>query len=471
MRVEWAGLSPEILLPIDRKAHEPLRVQLEVQLRNAIRSGRLGAGERLPSSRVLARELGLSRGLVQECYAQLLAEGFLVARSGAGTSVSSGACAPVPDAARRIERISTPRIDFRLGSPDLASFPRQDWMWAMREASRTVAASDLGYGDPRGSRRLREVLAAYLRRVRGALADPESIVVCAGFAQGMYLLLNALRRDGVECVAFEDPGHSDDRETVAFLGAKPIPVPVDQNGVEVRALARSRARAAILTPAHQSPTGVVLSPERRRAIVAWAQRQDATIIEDDYDSEFRYDREPVGALQGFAPHTVALVGTVSKSLSPSLRLGWIVCPPRMLDAVMTEKHRTDRGSPVLEQLALATLIESGRFDKHLRRMRRVYSARRQALIDALALHAPGVRVTGLAAGMHAVAHLPEGLDEHAVATAARERSVGVYPLGGYRLRSGAFPPQLALGFGNLSESSIRRGIAAIGDLLAPREPT
>jgi GntR family transcriptional regulator / MocR family aminotransferase len=465
MSIQWAGLGPDLLLALDRTREQPLGAQLETALREAIRSGRLTGGERLPSSRELARELGVSRGLVQECYAQLLAEGFLSARAGSGTRVASGAAHTAPGPAAPPALAPRLDVDFRMGVPDIASFPRRDWLWAMREVSRTAPADAFGYGDPRGSPRLRDVLAGYLRRVRGAVADPERIVICAGFAQGFNLVLRVLSDDGVRRFAFEDPGFSNDHATARRWGLEPVTVRVDRYGVDADALAGSGARGVLLTPAHQAPTGVVLAPHRRQALVRWADASQATVIEDDYDSEFRYDREPVGALQGLAPHRVAMIGTVSKSLSPALRLGWILCPPHLFEAVVAEKHRDDRGSPTLEQLTLAMLIESGRFDRHLRRMRNVYSGRRQTLMDALAEHAPGVRLQGLAAGIHAVAALPDTADERAIAASARERSVGLYPMSRYRAGGQTRPPQLALGFGNLTEPAIARGISEVADLL------
>lgn len=467
MSIQWSGLGPELLIRLDRNGGAPLGAQLERELRDAMRSGRLSPGERLPSSRKLAVELGVSRGLVQECYAQLLAEGFLSARSGSGTHVAGGAGLPTvtpgtPPAARS----ARPAIDFRPGWPDISSFPRHDWLWALREAAHSAPDEAFGYGDPRGAAELREVIAAYLRRVRGAVADPERIIICAGFAQGFNLVLRALAQQGVGAIAFEDPGHADDRVTAERWGLNAIPVPVDEHGIDTQALGCSGARGVLLTPAHQSPTGVVLAPGRRQAIAAWADTADATVIEDDYDSEFRYDREPVGALQGLAPHRVALIGTVSKSLSPALRLGWVLCPPALLEAVVAEKTQDDRGSPVLDQLALASLIRSGRFDRHLRRMRGAYAARRHTLIDALSTHAPRIKLQGLAAGIHAVARLPVGADERAITAAAAERSVGLYPMSRYRSDHVAGPPQLVIGFGNLTNPTIARGIAAIADLLA-----
>jgi GntR family transcriptional regulator / MocR family aminotransferase len=466
--IQWAGLGPELLLRIQREGIEPMRVQLERELRDAIRSGRLAAGEKLPSSRRLAGELGISRGLVLECYTQLQAEGYLTARAGAATAVADAARDLDPPAPREAEPQGPPRlsVDFRPGRPDLASFPRRDWMWALREVSRSAPAEAMYYGDPRGSLRLREVLAAYLRRVRAMAADPDQIVVCTGFAQGITLVLRTLAREGVGEVALEDPGDFDQASVQRRSGMDTVHVPVDDQGVVVETLAATDARAAVLTPAHQAPTGVVLGPERRQELVRWASERDATVIEDDYDAEFRYDREPVGALQGLAPDRVATIGTVSKSLAPGVRLGWVVCPPQLVEQVAEEKDLADRGSPGLDQLALATLIESGRYDRHLRRMRAVYAGKRRALIEALARHAPAVELRGLAAGFHAVARLPEGVDERAVGEAARERSIGLYPMSDYRRDGQAGPPELVLGFGDLSESAIERGIAAVADLLS-----
>ena len=335
MPIEWAGLSPELLLPLARGTATPLRTQLEHGLREAIRSGRLGEGERLPSSRNLAASLGVSRGLVQECYGQLQAEGYLTSRGGSATRVAalavSSPVAPTVSAPPRstAEPIA---VDFRTGVPDLASFPRGDWAWAWREVCRDVPNADLDYGDPAGAAPLREIIAGYLNRVRGAVAGPGDVVVCNGFAQGLTLVLRALSRAGVRRVAFEDPGYSDTALLAsAAPGIEAVPVPVDAHGIDVDRLAASGARAVVLTPAHQWPTGVVLAPDRRHALVEWAERTDATIIEDDYDAEFRYDREPVGVLQGLAPQRVALIGTVSKSLAPTVRLGWVVCPQRWID--------------------------------------------------------------------------------------------------------------------------------------------
>ena len=278
-------------------------------------------------------------------------------------------------------------------------------------------------------------------------------------------MLRTLARRGARRVALEDPGDVDPALSERRWGLDGVPVTVDELGVDVAALARSGAEAVVLTPAHQSPTGVVLGPERRHAIAAWAQERDGTILEDDYDAEFRYDREPIGALQGLAPAHVALLGTVSKSLAPAMRLGWIVCPPELVADITEAKELDDRGSPGLDQLALATLIQSGRYDRHLRAMRTRYASKRAALIEALATHAPEVELRGLAAGFHAVARLPEGSDEHAIAQAARSRSVGLYPMRDLTWTAQARAPELVIGFGDLSEPAIRRGIETVADLL------
>jgi GntR family transcriptional regulator/MocR family aminotransferase len=467
--INWTGLGPELLLRLDRTRPEPLRDQLQRELREAIRSGQLGPGERLPSSRALARELGVSRGLVLECYAQLQAEGFLSAHAGAATRVAAGAQTPV--AVRRMPR-PAPRleVDFRSGVPDLTSFPRNDWAWALRESCRRASVAELDYGDPRGTIVLREILAAYLRRVRRAVVDPEQIIVCAGFAQAINLVLQTLARHRVQRVGIEDPGDDDYRTIGKRVGIDTISVTVDERGIDVDALTAAACRAVILTPTHQFPTGVALAPERRQALVTWANEHDAVIVEDDYDAEFRYDREPVGALQGLAPNRVALLGTASKSLAPALRIGWIVCPPALLTTMIEEKALMDRGSPALEQLALAAMIESGRFDRHLRRMRTVYAQRRETLVRTLAARAPDVALHGLVAGFHAVARLPASSDERAIVAQARERSIALYGMSMYRASGAVQPPELVLGFGNLSDDAIERGIARVSDLLTPPRP-
>jgi len=487
MAVEWSNSSPEVLIQLDRESAEPLRSQLQAQLRDAIRTGRLGPGERLPSSRDFARSLGVARGTVQDCYEQLRSEGYLVAQTGSATRVADlrleptdagnaggapGAGAPAttaPAATTPIDDAPPPRrwlADFASGVPDLGTVPRDDWTWALREATRTAPNAAFDYGDPRGDADLRTVVASYLRRVRGMSAHPGQVVVCAGFAQGIALTFRALAERGMTRVAVEDPGSIGTVTRAAeAAGGTAVPVAVDGSGIDVDALDASGARVVVLTPAHQWPTGVVLAPERRHALIAWAERRDGVIVEDDYDAEFRYDREPVGSLQGIAPDRVVTLGTVSKSLAPALRLGWTVAPAHLVDAVTAAKAAADRGAPTLDQVALARLIESGRYDRHLRRMRALYAARRDALVTALREAAPRIPLTGLAAGFHAVAHLADGADERAVIAAAAQRGVRLYGMSTYRSTRSLQPPRLVFGFGNTSVEEIRAGIAAVADLL------
>lgn len=463
MRSSWQSG----LLSVDRHATQPMRAQLQEQFRDAIRAGRLQPGETVPSSRQLAADLGLSRGLVQECYAQLQAEGYLDSRPGSATRVAAGATS-VPSPPPAVSPAS-PRLiaDFRCGVPDLGSFPARDWSWALREAVRTIPSSDLDYGDPRGHPELRNVLAAYLRRVRASAADPHAMVVCSGYAQGLGLVLRALSDRGVRAVAFEDPGSPDMIAAAARqAGLEAVPGPVDESGIDVAALDASPARAVVVTPAHQWPTGVVLDPARRRELIEWASIRDGYVIEDDYDAEFRYDRDPVGSIQGLSPQRVLALGTVSKSLAPALRIGWVLAPDGLAADIARHKRLADRGSPALDQLALTRLITSGRFDRHLRHMRLVYADRRAVLTETLGSCAPDLAVTGLAAGFHAVIHLPSSVEEEWVVQAARSRRAGIYGMSAWRASHGTEPPQLVLGFGNTTSTAITDGIRILCDLVA-----
>jgi GntR family transcriptional regulator/MocR family aminotransferase len=466
--VDWTRNGPELLVALDRGVSTPLAHQLQERLRDAIRSGRLERGERLPASRALAAQLGVSRGVVVDTYAQLESEGYLRSAQGSGTVVASSSGAP---AALEPLRPSRPRfdVDFEYGVPDLRSFPMRDWLWAMGVAARTATAADLGDEHGAGAHQLRWVLAAYLRRVRGAVADPEAVFVCAGFRYGLNLVLRALLTEGVTTLAVEDPGPVDHEAIGRRSGMRVAPVRVDGLGLDVSALARTPARVVVVTPAHQAPTGVVLAAERRHELVEWAHAVDGFVVEDDYDAEFRYDRQPVGALQGLAPDRVISMGSTSKTLSPTLRMGWLVCPPRLRDAVAVEKQLLGRGAPGLDQLALAALVESGRYDRHLRQMRAVYKSRREALVEAVARYAPGVEVTGLAAGCHAVLRLPPGVTEEAAVGGCAARSVAVYGMSRYRSDHATDPAELVLGFGNIRESAIVDAVRRVAPVLRPPE--
>jgi GntR family transcriptional regulator / MocR family aminotransferase len=457
----------ELLLSLDRERAQPLRLQLEADLRAAIRSGRLTGGSALPPSRSLARRLGVSRGVVVDAYEQLVAEGYLTARTGAGTRVSN-AVTPGEPVRRRQPSSPAIRFDFHPGHPDLSRFPRAAWMRALHRALDATPYRALGYGDARGAITLREALASYLGRLRGAIADVERTVVTSGQLQGIALVLRALRRRGVRRIALEDPGFFWHRACVAHLGLEGVPVPIDGEGLDVQSLRTTDADAVVVTPAHQSPTGAVLSASRRAELLDWAERRGAYVIEDDYDSAYRYDRSPVGALQGLASERVVYSGSVSKTLAPGLRIGWLLVPHELADAVVGEKTLDDLGSPVLEQLALAELLERGELDRHLRRMRPRYRARREALVDALGRHMPETRLAGISAGLHTLALLAPGTDETALVTAALERGILVHGLSTARFDPRSGPPGLIVGYGNVATASIDRGIGELAGLCPRR---
>jgi GntR family transcriptional regulator/MocR family aminotransferase len=455
--------APELLVELDRSLREPLAGQLEGQLRDALRSGRLRPGTALPSTRALAAELGISRGLVVGAYAQLRAEGYLHLRQGAVPRVAAtGAVAAEP---RERTQEDLPRFNLRPDLPDFGAFPRAEWLKSYRAAVKNASDRDLAYGDVRGALRLRMRVAAYLGRVRGVVPEPEHTFVCAGFSHAVGLIGGVLRRRGARTIGVEDPGHAVIREIVARTGLEPVPVAVDERGIDVAALARAAPDAVLVTPAHQFPTGVVLAPERRAALVEWAELTGALVIEDDYDAEYRYDRQPVGALQGLAPGRVAYVGSVSKTLAPTLRLGWLVAPGDLVEELADHVLYTVIAPPRLQQLALADFLERGELDRHLRRMRIRYRRRRDVLVEALARELPMVDVGGIAAGLHVLGVFPPGYDELRILDEARRRRIGVYGLGEHRVRPSE-EAALLLGYAVVGEATIR---AAVRELRAAVE--
>jgi len=454
------GQLLELLVPL-RRGEGPLHGQVERALRDAIRSGRLAADMPLPSTRALAQSLEVSRGVVFEAYSQLTAEGYLVARQGAATRVTSRAAPTGPRArADRTLQNLTGTHDLMPGRPDLSAFPRDLWLAAMRRALRRVPDAALGYPDPRGAAELRDALGAYLARARAVMPDPQRTVVTAGVTQGVVLLSRVLREEGHSVLAVEDPGFHLHRWSVARAGLEPLAVRVDEQGLDVAALAATGARAVLVTPAHQMPTGVVLSASRRADLLAWADETDGLVIEDDYDAEYRFDREPIGALQGVDPHRVAYAGSASKSLANALRLGWLVLPERLARPVAWDRLTVDGGGPVLDQLAFADLLARGDIDRHLRRTRRLYRRRREALVGALAEHLPEGRVLGAAAGLHATVCLPGSLDEDRLSAEMRVAGVTCHSLREMRMAPG--PPGLVMGYAHLSEPAIERAVAALG---------
>jgi GntR family transcriptional regulator/MocR family aminotransferase len=452
----------ELLVEIDRDGELPLHEQIESSLREKIRSGRLPAEARLPSTRGLATELGVSRGVVTEAYGQLAAEGYLTTSQGAPVKVAKAVRASVERPPARSMLESFPYF-FHPGLPDLAGFPREAWLRSLRSALRDSPLAAIGYGDPRGLPELREALAGYRGRVRGADADPEHMLVCTGFVQGFSLVCRMLRSRGVERMALEDPGWHMHRLIVEQAGLEVVPIPVDAEGLRVDVLAQSDASAVLLTTAHQFPTGAVLGPERRAALIEWGEHE-RLIIEDDYDAEYRYDRVAVGALQGLAPEQVLYIGSASKRLAPAMRLGWMLMPSWLTWELTAAKTIEDSGSEVLGQLALSDFIARGELDRHVRRMRLRYQRRREALLDALARWLPQGRTSGAGAGLYELVMLPDNLEEQALQRAAAERGVGLNGLAQHCFTAGG-PPGLVLGYGNLSEPAIEQGIRLLAQAL------
>jgi GntR family transcriptional regulator/MocR family aminotransferase len=354
-----------------------------------------------------------------------------------------------------------PRINFSYGRPDVTEFPRQVWLRSLRRVLNETPSERLSYLDRRGAAELRDALASYLNRVRGTCADPERMVICNGFAQAVGLVTQALKARGATRIAVEDPGQRD-----AYSHLEIVPVPVDEAGIVVDALARTDADAVLVTPAHHFPTGAVMSPERRQALVAWAKDRRTLILEDDYDAEYRYDREPIGSIHGLAPDLVIYAGTASKTLAPGLRLGWMILPAHLVDEVATLKEAIDRGSPSLEQLSFADFLSRGEFEYHLRRMRPIYRARRDALLAALRRYLPDVRTVGASAGLHVVAWLPDGVDEAALVERAASVGVALTGVTAYQRIRRDGPGGLIFGYGMPTETEIEEGIRLIATELA-----
>ncbi|MEU1500913.1 PLP-dependent aminotransferase family protein [Streptomyces sp. NPDC005732] len=446
------------------------RAALIRALREAVRDGRLAPGTRLPPYRSLAADLGMARNTVADAYAELVAEGWLTARQGSGTQVaspltrwgnsaSSGAAARVPR--KTPAAVRGPRHDLRQGTPDASSFPRSAWLASYRRALQQAPHEAFGPGGPAGRPELREALAAYLTRTRGVRAEPERIVICSGFAHALRLLFPQVLRGPLAVEAYGLGFH---RELLTASSTRTVPLALDEDGARVDGLGRERA--VLLTPAHQFPTGGPLHPARRAAVVDWARARGGLVLEDDYDGEFRYDRRPVGALQGMDPERVVHIGSVSKSLSPALRLGWMVLPERYVDAVLAAKGEREAWASALDQLTLADFLAAGSYDRHVRRMRQRYRTRRDRLVAALAERAPHIEVTGIAAGLHAVLRLPPGTERSAVEAAAR-RGVALDGLAGFRhpRAAASLPDGLVVGYATPPEHAYGAALEALCEAL------
>ena len=445
----------ELFAALDRGGPQPLRHQLETAICDAISGGGLAPGARLPASRVLAEALHVSRGVVSEAYAQMAAEGWIEVHRGSAPVVRAAAVtrpelvAPAPELAARLDLTAT--------APDLSLFPRRALASALRRTLAEIPDAALDYGDPLGDGGLREELAAYLVRVRGVVVTPANLLITGGYTQALWLICRVLAARGARRIAVEDPSLDDAWATIRSAGLEVVGVPVDGDGARVDGL---DADALLVTPAHQFPTGAVLAPHRRRALLAWG----GLVIEDDYDAEYRYDRAPLGTLQRLAPERVVHLGTASKTLAPALRLGWMVAPPELADAAARERWAVDSGGAAIAAQAYARLLAAGEIDRHLRRTRREYRARRDALVERLE-RLPGCRVEGVAAGLHLLLRLPAGTDEDGVVAALARRRIRIRGLSGYRLTPGG-APALVVGYGRLPVPSVAAAVEALRDALA-----
>ncbi|MEU7105625.1 PLP-dependent aminotransferase family protein [Streptomyces sp. NPDC046215] len=438
------------------------REQVMDALREAIGSGRLVPGTRLPPYRTLATDLGVARNAVGDAYAELAAEGWLTARQGSGTRVAprSAPLAAAPRPRRSPPAPRRPAHDLMPSSPDASAFPRAAWLASSRRALAAAPHEVFGVGDPRGRPELRTALAAYLARARGVRTAPHRIVICAGFAHALRLLAEVLGAGST--VAVESYGLDFHRSVLAGAGLGTVPLWVDGDGARVEELPGSGAGAVLLTPAHQFPTGGPLHPARRAAVVDWARAAGTLVLEDDYDGEFRYDRQPVGALQGLDPDRVVYLGSVSKSLSPALRLGWMVLPDRLVEEVLAVKGPRELWSGALDQLTLADFLTCGAYDRHLRRMRQSYRRRRDRLVAALAEQAPHIEAGGIAAGLHAVLRLPPGTEERTLRAAGRQ-CLALDGLGPYRHPDSAMPARdgLVIGYGTPPDHAFAPALRAL----------
>jgi GntR family transcriptional regulator/MocR family aminotransferase len=459
--VDESSQPIDVLVSVARDGPGTLGTQIEDQLRRAIRDGALKAGARVPSTRDLARQLEISRRVVVDAYSQLAAEGYLVLRQGARPRVSDVAVPREGRASGPIASPPVPRFDLRPRAPDVSSFPRAAWLRSLREAVGGIPHADLLYGDPRGVDALRSALAEYLGRVRGVVADPERVIVTSGYSQGQGIVCGVLADRGARRIAFEDPSHPEQRRIATEAGLEIVPVAVDEGGVRIEELERADVDALVLTPAHQHPTGAVLAGERRPALLAWIRAHDIVVIEDDYDAEYRYDRAAVGALQGLEPDRIVYAGSASKTLAPALRLGWLVVPEQLLDAVADKKDLADCGTARIEQRAFADFLARGELDRHLRRMRAHYRRRRDLLVEALGNALPEATIRGIAAGLHATVELPDDYDERTILAEAHARNIDLTTMGEFWIEPGSGPPTLLVGYGQLPEPAIH---AAVGEL-------
>jgi GntR family transcriptional regulator / MocR family aminotransferase len=476
----------QFAIPLFR-GREPLFRQVYRGMRQAILSGALRAGERLPSTRDLAEQLGISRTVVLLAYEQLLAEGFVNGRGGSGTYASEGLARNAASAARKQARVRlsrfgnavtdsmgtvdtplprpvAPRYNFIYGRSDLDTFPFALWRRLLLRQARKGSTRQFDYGSALGNTDLRAAICAHLRRSRAVVCDPSEVIVANGSQQALDLVMRVLVDPG-DPVAIEDPHYDGICEALRAAGARLRPVPVDREGLNPARLPED-ARMVFVTPSHQYPTGAILPLERRMALLKWARRRNAVIVEDDYDGEFQYDGRPLESLQGLDREgRIVYIGTFSQTVFPALRIGYLIAPASLVPAFTAAKWLSDLHSATLEQQTLAEFISGGMYERHLRRLRRRNTARRAALLEAVKRYlGDRVELTGEGAGAQVVLWPRKRVAEEAVVAAAAKKGVGIYGIAHCFLRKGSRPGFL-LGYARLTEREIREGIRLLGEVL------
>ncbi|MFI0976477.1 PLP-dependent aminotransferase family protein [Streptomyces sp. NPDC021093] len=460
-------MALHVAVEVVRESETSLTSQIQHFIKKEISEGILHPGTRLPSSRRLADDLAVSRSVVVEAYGQLVAEGYLEAVQGAGTRVVRHLDAEpaVVPALLDEGRIPAVRWDLRPGGRNFPAFPRREWLGCYQRVLHAAGPADHDYPPLAGAPALRVELGHYLGRLRGVRTTADQVMVVAGFAQALGLLCAVLPDLGIGALGIEDPGHPGQRRFVHGSGLRTVPLPVDEEGIDVDALAASGVRAVLVTPAHQYPTGVTLSARRREALVRWARERDGWVIEDDYDGGLWYERgatRPL-ALQRTAPDRVVHAGTASKSLAPGLRLGWLAAPRPLLDRLLRARARHDLGTETLTQLAFAEFLRSGLFDRHLRRLNALCRSRRETLDEAVRGHLPGAEVVGRAAGLHAYVRLPRDTDEAALVAGALRRSVLVRGGAAFHVRPGGGAPALVVGHAHLPRAGVAEAVREVAE--------
>ncbi|MGC5033276.1 PLP-dependent aminotransferase family protein [Micromonospora sp. DT229] len=474
-----SGMPWHLTISVRRDVDQPLSRQIQSAIKEKIRSGALLPGVPLPSSRLLARDIGVSRSVVVEAYEQMSAEGYLESVQGSGTRVAARPVATV-DRGSILDRPPAPAVrwDLRVGATDVTNFPMQEWLSCYQRATQSLGHDGLSYPPISGIAALRTELASYLGRVRGVRVEPAHTMVTLGFAHGLGLICRTLPTMGIDRLGVENPGSGKQFQFIRDTGMCAVPLPVDADGVDIDALARSGVRAVLVTAAHQFPTGGTMSLERRQALLKWASDVNGIIIEDDYDTEFWFDqRERPPAIQGSDPGRVVYGGSLSKVLAPGLRIGWLALPDWLFRAVERARANSDQGSDSITQLAVSEFLRAGLLDRHLRRLRPRYRSRLETVAQAVRRHLPGASIRGSSAGRHVYIELPYHVDEAAVVEGALRRSVLLR--GGAHFRLAETPgvaarPALVIGYSAVRPSDINEAIARVGEAYAQharRQPT